>query len=95
MLDIAAPGATFLLNASYSADEVWTRLPNHIQQTIIDKELRFYVVDGLRVAREAGLGGRINTVMQTCFFALAEILPHDEAIAHIKEAIRKTYGRAR
>ncbi len=93
MLDIAAPGATFLLNSSHPADAVWSRLPTHIQQTIIDKKLRFYVVDGMCVAREAGLGGRINTVMQTCFFALARILPQDEAIAHIKEAIRKTYGR--
>ena len=81
MLDIAAPGATFLLNAPYGADGVWDHLPRRVQRAIIDKKLRFYVIDALRVAREAGMGGRINTVMQTCFFALSGVLPRDEAIA--------------
>lgn len=93
VLDVAETGATFLLNAPYATDEVWSRLPLEVQQQIIDKKLNFYVVDALRLARELGLGTRINTVMQTCFFALAEILPRDESITHIKEAIRKTYGK--
>ncbi len=93
VLEIAQPGATFLLNSPYGTDEVWSRLPANIQRSIIDKKLRFYVVDALRVAREAGMGGRINTVMQTCFFALSGIIPRDVAIEQIKKAIAKTYGR--
>jgi pyruvate-ferredoxin/flavodoxin oxidoreductase len=93
VLETAELGATFLLNSPYRADEVWSHLPVPIQQTIIDKRLRLHVVDAQRVAREAGLGGRINTVMQTCFFALAGILPRDVAIEQIKKAITKTYGR--
>src|SRR5262249_20361686 len=93
VLETAEPGATFLLNSPYLAHAVWSRLAAHIQQTIIDKRLRLHVVDALRVARESCLGGRINTVMQTCFFALAGILPVKEAIDHIKKAITKTYGR--
>ncbi|NQV25817.1 MAG: pyruvate:ferredoxin (flavodoxin) oxidoreductase, partial [Rhodopirellula sp.] len=93
VLDVAETGATFLLNAPYETDEVWSRLPLEVQQQIIDKELKFYVVDALRLAGELGLGTRINTVMQTCFFALAEILPREESIAHIKQAIQKTYGK--
>ncbi|GAB4162896.1 MAG: pyruvate:ferredoxin (flavodoxin) oxidoreductase [Candidatus Promineifilaceae bacterium] len=93
VLRLAAPGATFLLNSPYAADEVWDHLPRQMQQTIIDKKLRFYVVDALQVAKETGMGRRINTVMQTCFFALSQILPTDEAIAAIKRAIEKTYGK--
>ena len=93
MLSMADPGATFLLNSPYGADEVWDTLPAKVQQTIIDKKLKFYVVDAYRVAREAEMGVRINTVMQTCFFKLANIIPADEAIAHIKEQIKKTYGK--
>lgn len=93
VLEIAEPGATFLLNSPYAADEVWDKLPVEAQQQIIDKRLKFYVVDGYKVAQEAGMGGRINTVMQTCFFALSGILPRDEAIAQIKYAIEKTYGK--
>jgi pyruvate-ferredoxin/flavodoxin oxidoreductase len=93
VLDVAMPGATFLLNAPYSADEAWNRLPREVQQQIIDKRLQFYVIDAHRVARENGLGGRINTAMQACFFALTDVLPRDQAIAHVKEMIRKTYGR--
>ncbi|MDH3606943.1 MAG: pyruvate:ferredoxin (flavodoxin) oxidoreductase [Acidimicrobiia bacterium] len=93
VLDIAAPGATFLLNSHYDADTVWEHLPGHVQQAIIEKELDFYVVDGHRVAREAELGGRINTVLQTCFFALSEIVPKEEAIAAIKDSIKTAYGK--
>ena len=93
VLEIAEPGATFLLNSPYGPDEVWDQLPVEMQQQIIDKQLKFYVVDGYKVAQEAGMGGRINTVMQTCFFALSGILPREEAIAQIKKAIEKTYGK--
>ena len=93
LLRIAAPGATFLLNAPYPAEQVWDHLPRPVQQTIIDKKLRFFVIDASAVAREVGLGGRTNTVLQTCFFAISGVLPRDKAIAHIKEAIHKTYGR--
>ncbi|MGD2051837.1 MAG: pyruvate:ferredoxin (flavodoxin) oxidoreductase [Acidimicrobiia bacterium] len=93
VLETARPGATFLLNSPWGPDEVWDKLPRDAQQQIIDKKIRFFVVDGDRVAADAGLGGRINTVLQTCFFALAEILPRDKAIEAIKEAIRKAYGK--
>lgn len=93
VLKIAAEGATFLLNSPYGADTVWNELPAAVQRQIIDKKLHFYVVDGAGVAVEAGMKGRINTPMQTCFFALAGMLPRDEAIEHIKSAIRKTYGK--
>ena len=93
MLKVAEPGATFLLNSPYGPDEVWDHLPRAVQEQIIDKRLRFFVIDGNRVAREAGMGGRINTVMQTCFFAISGVLPREEAIAAIKHAIEKTYGK--
>jgi pyruvate-ferredoxin/flavodoxin oxidoreductase len=93
VLEAARPGATFLLNSPWGPNEVWDKLPRDAQQQIIDKKIRFFVVDGDRVAADAGLGGRINTVLQTCFFALAEILPRDKAIEAIKEAIRKAYGK--
>jgi pyruvate-ferredoxin/flavodoxin oxidoreductase len=93
VLEMADPGATFLLNSPFSADEVWDKLPVETQQQIIAKRLKFYVVDAVKVAQEAGMGGRINTVMQTCFFALSGILPRDEAIEQIKYAINKTYGK--
>ena len=93
VLELARPGATFLLNSPFPADEVWHKLPREAQQSIIDKKLKFYVVDALAVAREAGLAGRINTVTQACFFAISGVLPRDEAIDKIKEAIRKTYGK--
>ncbi|MEW6741380.1 MAG: pyruvate:ferredoxin (flavodoxin) oxidoreductase [Planctomycetota bacterium] len=92
MLAVAEDGATFLLNSPYGPNEVWDKLPFEVQDDIIRKKLKFYVVDGLAVARKAGLGGRINTVMQTCFFALANVIPKQEAIDRIKEAIEKTYG---
>jgi pyruvate-ferredoxin/flavodoxin oxidoreductase len=93
VLAVAAPGATFLLNSPYGPDEVWDHLPREVQEQIVAKGLRFYVVDGYEVAKEAGLGTRINTVLQTCFFALTEILPIDEAVQAIKDAIVKTYGK--
>jgi len=93
LLRIAAPGATFLLNAPYPAAEVWDHLPRPVQQTIIDKDLRFFVIDASAVAREVGLGSRTNTVLQTCFFAISGVLPREKAIAHIKEAIHKSYGK--
>jgi pyruvate-ferredoxin/flavodoxin oxidoreductase len=92
VLGAAEPGAVFLLNSPYGPDRVWDHLPRAVQATIIAKRLRFFVVDGYRVARERGMGGRINTVMQTCFFAISGVLPRDEAIAAIKHAIEKTYG---
>jgi pyruvate-ferredoxin/flavodoxin oxidoreductase len=93
VLEVADLGATFLLNSPYSAGEVWDKLPLESQQQIIEKNISFYVVDGVKVAREVGLGGRINTVLQTCFFNLAGILPAEQAIAEIKEAIEKSYGK--
>ncbi len=92
VLHLAGHGAVFLLNSPFGPEEVWERLPREVQETILEKQLRFFVVDGLRVAQEAGMGNRINTVMQTCFFALAKILPRDDAIVAIKQAIKKTYG---
>jgi pyruvate-ferredoxin/flavodoxin oxidoreductase len=93
VLCVADEGATFLLNSRYGQDEVWEHLPPTVQEQIVRKRLRLYVVDAGRVAREAGLGARVNTVLQPCFFALAEVLPREEAIAAIKEAIRATYGK--
>ena len=93
MLKVAEEGATFLLNSPYGPDEVWDKLPRTVQQQIIDKKLRFFVIDGYKVAKETGMGGRINTILQTAFFAISGVLPRDEAIAKIKEAIKKTYGR--
>ena len=93
VLDPADPGATFLLNSPFGADEIWDHLPRPVQQIIIQKKLKFYVIDGYTVAREAGMGSRINTIMQTCFFAISGVLPREEAIAAIKNAIQKTYGK--
>ena len=93
VLEHARPGATFLLNSPYAKDEVWDHLPREVQQEIIDKRIELYVIDARSVALAAGMGQRINTIMQTCFFALSGVLPKDEAIKHIKKAIEKTYGR--
>ncbi len=93
MLDAAAPGAVFLLNSPYEPQQVWDHLPREVQEQIVEKALRFYVIDAYAVAREAGMGGRINTIMQTCFFAISGVLPAAEAIAKIKQAIEKTYGK--
>jgi pyruvate-ferredoxin/flavodoxin oxidoreductase len=93
VLQAAEPGATFLLNSPHGPDEVWDFLPRSAQEQIIAKRLRFFVIDGYRVARETGMGARINTIMQTCFFAISGVLPRDEAIAAIKHAIEKTYRK--
>ena len=93
MLRLAAPGATFLLNSPYGPDEVWDRLPRSAQEAIIAKGLKFHVIDATAAAREVGLARRTNTILQTCFFALSDVLPRDEAIDRIKEAIAKSYGR--
>ena len=93
MLEKAAHNGVFLLNTRHDPDAIWERLPHKVQQQIIDKNLRLYVIDAYSVAEESGMGRRINTVMQTCFFAISGILPKDEAINKIKVAVEKTYGR--
>lgn len=93
VLEFAEHGGVFLLNSIYSADTIWTHLPRTVQEDLIEKQLHFYVIDAYKVAREAGMGGRINTIMQTCFFAISGVLPKAEAIAKIKAAIEKTYGK--
>jgi pyruvate-ferredoxin/flavodoxin oxidoreductase len=93
VLEHAADGAVLLLNAPGGASVVWDRLPRAMQQEIIDRQIRCYAIDGTAVAREAGMGGRVNTIMQTCFFAISGVLPRDEAIAQIKKAIDKTYRK--
>jgi len=85
-------GGTFLLNSPYSKNETWDKIPNKVQQQIIDKKLKLYVIDGYTVANNTGMGGRVNTIMQTCFFAISGILPKEEAIEQIKISIKKTYG---
>jgi pyruvate-ferredoxin/flavodoxin oxidoreductase len=93
VLQLAAPGGVFLLNSPYGPDDVWDKLPRLVQQQIISKRLRLFVIDASAVAREVGLGTRINTVLQTCFFAISGVLTREEAIRHIKESIHKTYAR--
>jgi pyruvate-ferredoxin/flavodoxin oxidoreductase len=93
VLTYARPGGVFLLASIYGPEEVWDHLPREVQQTIIEKQLRFYVIDAFKVASDIGMGGRINTVMQTCFFAISGILPQAQAIEQIKQSIRKTYGK--
>ena len=93
VLEYAAPGAVFLLNASGEATSVWDRLPREMQEQMIEKQIRFFVIDAYALAKQVGMGGRINTIMQTCFFGISGILPRDEAIAHIKKSIEKTYGK--
>lgn len=94
VLECAAPGAALLLNAPGEPGGVWDRLPREVQHGIVGKGLRVFAIDAYRVAREAGLGGRINTIMQACFFAISGVLPRDEALARIKQAVEKTYGKA-
>jgi pyruvate-ferredoxin/flavodoxin oxidoreductase len=93
MLNMAADNGIFLLNAPYGPEEVWDKLPHHMQQQIIDKHLKFYVVDAKTIAKDTGMGNKVNGILQTCFFAISGILPQDEAIAKIKESIAKTYKR--
>jgi pyruvate-ferredoxin/flavodoxin oxidoreductase len=89
----AEPGGVFLLNSIYGPDEVWDYLPAETQKDIIEKNLHFYIIDAYDVARQTGMGARINTIMQTCFFAISGVLPREQAIAEIKRAIERTYGR--
>ncbi len=93
VLESATLGATFLLNAPYGPQEVWDRLARDVQQQIVDKHLRVFVIDAVEVARRTGMGGRINSIMQTCFFAISGVLPREEAISQIKDSIRDAYGR--
>ncbi len=93
MLKVVVPGGTFLINSPFPKEETWDRLPRKVQQDIIDKKLKVYAIDGYRVAKEAGMGGRVNTIMQTCFFAISGILPREQAIEAIKNAIKKEYGK--
>ena len=93
MLASAKQGAVFLLASPYGPDEVWQHMPDEVEEQIIAKNIRFYVIDAVGLAKELGLGARINTIMQTCFFAISGILPSDEAIENLKAAIKKTYGK--
>ncbi|WP_407687865.1 pyruvate:ferredoxin (flavodoxin) oxidoreductase [Mycobacterium sp. HUMS_1102779] len=92
VLGAAVPGATFLLNSPYGPDDVWDRLPHQVQRQVIDKKLRFYVIDASAVALRIGLGPRVNTILQTCFFHLAQVLPSAEATAEVKHFIEKSYA---
>ena len=93
MLQYLQTGGVFLLNSVYGPTEVWDQLPQEVQKQIIDKKLRFYVIDAYKVAKETGMGARINTIMQTCFFNISGVLPPNVAIDKIKKAIKKTYER--
>jgi pyruvate-ferredoxin/flavodoxin oxidoreductase len=93
ILAVIEKGGVFLLNSPYGPDEVWDHLPGRVQEQIIEKQLKFYVIDGYAVGEKAGMGRRINTVMQTCFFAISGVLPRDEAIDKIKKAVEKTYAK--
>ncbi|MEJ2373629.1 MAG: 2-oxoacid:acceptor oxidoreductase family protein, partial [Sulfurimonas sp.] len=93
ILQHAKEGAIFLLNSPFSKERVWEHLPQSIQQEMIDKMIRFYVIDGYKVARDSGMNRRINTVMQTCFFAISGVLEREQAIEQIKKSIEKTYGK--
>ncbi len=93
VLEQATEGAVVLVNSLWGPDDVWSRLPKPVQETLIARKLKLYVIDAYKVAEDAGMGNRINTVMQTCFFAISGVLPREEAIEQIKKSIRKTYGK--
>jgi pyruvate-ferredoxin/flavodoxin oxidoreductase len=93
VLKVAAPGAMVLINSPYPAEQIWDRLPVEVQEVVLERGLRLHAIDAAGVAEAAGLAGRVNTVMQTCFFALADVLPTEEAIARLKEAIATSYGK--
>ena len=93
VLEYLRTGGVFLLNATYGPGEVWDHFPREVQQQLIEKQPKFYLIDAQKVASNTGMGGRINTIMQTCFFAVSGVLPRDEAIAHVKKAIEKTYEK--
>ncbi|MCB1178966.1 MAG: pyruvate:ferredoxin (flavodoxin) oxidoreductase [Leptospiraceae bacterium] len=93
MLNGIKQGGTFLLNTHYSVEEIWSKLPGKVQKEILDKKLEFYIIDGLKVARETGMKNQINTIMQTCFFAISGVLPKEKALDAIRDSIKKTYGK--
>ena len=93
MLRSLVPGGIFLLNTGYSGAEIWSKLPTPVQKSLLTKQAKLFVINAAKVARESGMGGRINTIMQVCFFALSGVLPKDEAITAIKNSIKKTYGK--
>ena len=93
MLSTLVPGGVFLLNSPFSKDEVWDKLPREVQTQLIAKKARFFIIDAYQVARDTGMGSRMNTILQTCFFAISKVLPRDQAIEAIRESIRYTYGR--
>ena len=93
MLKYAKPGGVFLLNSLFGPDQIWDEIPVEVQKAIIAKNLKFYVINGYDVAEKTGMGGRVNTIMQTAFFAISGVLPRDQAIGKIKKAIEKTYGK--
>jgi pyruvate-ferredoxin/flavodoxin oxidoreductase len=93
MLSTLVPGGVFLLNSPFNKDEVWAQLPREVQTQLIAKKARFFIIDAYEVARETGMGSRMNTILQTCFFAISKVLPRDEAIEAIRQSIRDTYGK--
>jgi len=93
MLSALVPGGVFLLNSPFKKDQIWDQLPREVQTQLIAKKARFFIIDAYQVARDTGMGSRMNTILQTCFFAISKILPRDEAIEAIRESIRYTYGR--
>ncbi len=93
MVKTLVPGGTFLLNTPHSKDEIWSKLPTPLQASLIVRKAKLFVIDATKVARDSGMGGRINTIMQVCFFALSGVLPRDKAIESIKYSIKKTYGK--
>ncbi len=93
MTKYALPGGVFLLNSIYAPEEVWDHLPAEVQKDLIEKKLKFYTIDAYAVANKTGMGGRVNTIMQTCFFAISGVLPREQAIEEIKKSIKKTYGK--
>ncbi|MGA8069442.1 MAG: 2-oxoacid:acceptor oxidoreductase family protein, partial [Terriglobales bacterium] len=93
MLSALVPGGVFLLNSPFNKDEVWDRLPREVQTQLIAKKARFFIIDAYQVARDTGMGSRMNTILQACFFAISKVLPRDEAIEAIRESIRYTYGK--
>jgi pyruvate-ferredoxin/flavodoxin oxidoreductase len=93
MLSALVPGGVFLLNSPFGRDEVWAHLPRPVQEQLIAKKAKFFVIDGYQVARDTGMGARMNTILQVCFFAISQVLPRDEAVEAIRKSIRDTYGR--
>jgi pyruvate-ferredoxin/flavodoxin oxidoreductase len=93
MVKTLVTGGTFLLNTPFSKDEIWSKLPTPLQASLVAKKAKFFVIDATKVARDSGMGGRINTIMQVCFFALSGVLPREKAIESIKYSIKKTYGK--